>query len=87
MTELKVVNGPSGSLREELVGRVRELRAGDPLSPITVLVGASLQRPFLQRWLAARLGAHANVRILLPGDGLPVVMEQERTLSRFAEAA
>ena len=33
-----------------------------------MLVGASLQRPFLQRWLAQRLGAHANVRILMPGD-------------------
>ena len=63
-----MVRGPPGSLREELAHRVRELRAGDPLSPITVLVGASLQRPFLQRWLAARLGAHANVRILMPGD-------------------
>jgi hypothetical protein len=51
-----------------LADRVRELRREDPLAPINVLVGASLQRPFLERWLAARLGGHANVRILMPGD-------------------
>ena len=48
-----------------------------------MLVGASLQRPFLQRWLAARLGAHANVRILMPGDlalllGAPALVAAER---------
>jgi hypothetical protein len=62
---------------------VRELRVTDPLAPITVLVGASLQRPFLERWLAARLGAHANVRILMPGDlalllGAPALVDQGR---------
>ncbi len=68
MSDLRVISGPPVALREELARRVRELRAADPLSPITVLVGASLQRPFLQRWLAARLRAYANVRILMPGD-------------------
>lgn len=51
-----------------LADRVREPRREDPLAPINVLVGASLQRPFVERWLAARLGGHANVRILMPGD-------------------
>jgi RecB family exonuclease len=55
-------------LRAALAERVAELRREDPLAPMTVLVGASLQRPFLARWLAVRLGAHANVRILMPGD-------------------
>ncbi len=65
---MNVISGPAG--RAQGGGsepRVRAARAG-PLSPITVLVGASLQRPFLQRWLAAKLGAHANLRILMPGD-------------------
>ena len=39
-----------------------------PLAPIHILVGASLQRPFLDRFLAERLGAHANYRIHMPGD-------------------
>jgi hypothetical protein len=55
----------------------------DPLSPITLLVGASLQRPWLQRWLVARLGAHANVRILMPADlalllGAPALVTAHR---------
>jgi hypothetical protein len=66
--ELHVVAGLTSELRDQLAERVKELRATDPLSPITVLVGGSLQRPFLQRWLAERLGAHANLRVLMPGD-------------------
>ena len=91
MSELNIVSGPPLALTEELAGRVRELRAVDPLSPITVLVGASLQRPFLQRWLAARLGAHASVRILMPGDlalllgAAPLVAEGRRALPPLAD--
>jgi len=48
VTELNVISGPPAALRDELAARVKQLRAVDPLSPITVLVGASLQRPFLQ---------------------------------------
>ncbi len=43
MSELNVISGPPVALREGLAGRVRELRAVDPLAPITVLVGTSLQ--------------------------------------------
>ena len=60
MGELKVISGGPAALREELADRVRELRAADPLAPITVLVGASLQRPFLQRWLAAQARARTR---------------------------
>ena len=80
---IQVVTGRPAALRTAFVERVAELRREDPLAPITVLVGASLQRPFLQRWLAARLGAHANVRILMPGDlalllGAPALVAAER---------
>ena len=83
MGELSVITGGPAALRDQLADRVRELRATDPLAPITVLVGASLQRPFLQRWLAQRLGAHANIRILMPGDlalllGAPALVAAER---------
>ena len=66
--ELRVLCGHPPVLREAFAERVAELRHRDPLTPITVLVGTSLQRPFLHRWLAARLGGHANVRVLMPGD-------------------
>ena len=80
---IQVVTGRPAALRTAFVERVAELRRGDPLEPITVLVGASLQRPWLQRWLAARLGAHANVRILMPGDlalllGAPALVSAHR---------
>lgn len=68
MSGLSVIGGRPAAVRDALAERVRLLRSNDPLSPINVLVGASLQRPFLQRWLAGRLGAHANVRMFMPGD-------------------
>ncbi|MBO0709151.1 MAG: hypothetical protein J2P44_12380, partial [Candidatus Dormibacteraeota bacterium] len=66
-----------------MAARVDELRRAGPLEPITILVGASLQRPFIDRWLATRLGAHANVRILMPGDlalllGAPALVARGR---------
>ena len=91
VSELKVISGAPVALTEELAGRVKQLRMVDPLSPITVLVGASLQRPWLQRWLAARLGAHANVRILMPGDlalllgAAPLVADGRRALPPLAD--
>jgi len=65
---MRVITGRPDALSAALAERVGELRREDPLEPISILVGASLQRPYLARWLAARLGAHASVRILMPGD-------------------
>jgi RecB family exonuclease len=83
MSQLTITLGRPGALRDALAERVAELRAADPLTPITLLVGASLQRPYLARWLASRLGGHANVRILMPGDlalllGAPQLLEEGR---------
>lgn len=83
VSETRVITGPPSALRSALAARVRELRGRDPLAPITVLVATSLQRPHLARSLAARLGGHANVRILMPGDlalllGAPALVEAGR---------
>src|SRR5437660_7671237 len=83
MSRLTITTGCPGALRDALAERVADLRAEDPLTPITLLVGASLQRPYLARWLAARLGGHANLRILMPGDlalllGAPTLVESGR---------
>jgi RecB family exonuclease len=80
---MRVVTGQPSALMDALAERVRELRGHDPLAPITVLVGASLQRPYLGRRLAARLGGHANIRVLMPGDlalllGAPTLVEAGR---------
>jgi CRISPR/Cas system-associated exonuclease Cas4 (RecB family) len=79
----RVITGRPSALRSALAARVGELRGRDPLAPITVLVGASLQRPYLARSLAAALGGHANLRILMPGDlalllGAPALVEAGR---------
>src|SRR5437868_4904121 len=83
MAELTITSGRPAALRDALAERVANLRAADPLTPIWILVGASLQRPYLARWLAARLDGHANVRILMPGDlalllGAPGLVEEGR---------
>ena len=57
---MRVHSGRPAALRMALAERVAELRADDPLEPISVLVGASLQRPFLQRWLAASASARTR---------------------------
>jgi RecB family exonuclease len=88
---LRVITGRPAVLGEALAERIGSARADDPLKPIYVLVGASLQRPFLQRWLAARLGAHANVRVLMPGDlslllgAAALVAEGRRALPPLAD--
>jgi hypothetical protein len=83
MSELTVIAGSTHALRTRLADRVAELREVDPLEPINILVGASLQRPYVERWLAARLGGHANVRIFMPGDlalllGAPSLVDDGR---------
>jgi RecB family exonuclease len=79
----RLITGTPVALRAAIADRVRELRAVDPLEPITILVGTSLQRPYLARDLGAQLGGHANVRILMPGDlalllGAPALVDAGR---------
>ena len=89
--QMSVHSGRPAALRMALADRVAQLRSAEPLKPIWVLVGASLQRPYLQRWLAATLGAHANVRILMPGDlalllgAAPLVAQERRALPPLAD--
>ena len=68
VSALRVTTGSQRALDRALAARIGDLRKQDPLAPITVLVGASLQRPHLTHWLAGELGGHANLRILMPGD-------------------
>jgi RecB family exonuclease len=88
---LHVHTGTQRALLGALAERIAQLRGEDVLAPIWVLVGASLQRPFLQRALASRLGAHANVRILMPGDlalllgSAPLVAQGRRALPPLAD--
>jgi RecB family exonuclease len=80
---LNVITGRPADLRDALADHLAALRGQDPLAPVPLLVGASLQRPYIERWLAAQLGGHANVHVLMPGDlglllGAPVLVAADR---------
>jgi ATP-dependent helicase/nuclease subunit B len=91
VTELNLIVGRPDALRDEVAKRIVAHREQDLLAPIYILVGASLQRPYLSRWLAARVGGHANVQVLMPGDlalilGAPkLVGEGRRALPPLAD--
>ncbi len=59
-----LVSGRFPELEAALVERVRELRAGRPLVPLTVVVGSSAVRTHVGDVLVRRLGAVANVSVL-----------------------
>jgi len=59
-----LVSGRFPELEEALTERVRELRAGRPLVPLTVVVGSFAVRTHVGDVLVRRLGAVANVSVL-----------------------
>lgn len=59
--------GPGG-IQEAFIAQVKRLKAGDPLRPLSVLVGSNYLRLHLQRLLAVRLGGHANIVFRLLRD-------------------
>lgn len=69
MPHTTLVTGDLSSLEDELTAAVGALRAaGDPLAPVTVLVGHVLLRPYLRRLLARRGVPLLNVRFLRPNE-------------------
>ncbi len=52
------------NLEEFFVQQVGEHKAGDPLRPLTVIVGSNIQHQHLRRRLAREYGAVANIRFL-----------------------
>ena len=90
--------GPFPALEPEFLRTVRELKTGDPLRPVEVLVGSNLVALYLRRRTAEELGAVANLRFLtfldlaknvLSDDGLlpPLPPLGEAILGRQALAA
>ncbi|HSB35928.1 MAG TPA: hypothetical protein VLH41_03580, partial [Thermoanaerobaculia bacterium] len=90
--------GPFSALEPEFLRTVRELKTGDPLRPVEVLVGSNLVALYLRRRTAEDLGAVANLRFLtfldlarkiLPGAGPapPLPALGEALLARQALAA
>jgi ATP-dependent helicase/nuclease subunit B len=60
--------GDLAALEERLASEVRACKAGDPLAPVTILIGNTLLRPYLRRRLARGAGGHLNLHLLTPND-------------------
>lgn len=59
-----LVSGRFAELEESLLERVRELRQGRPLAPLTIVVGSAALCTRLNDLLVHELGAVANVRVV-----------------------
>ncbi len=58
----RLVTGPFASVEPEFLAAVRELKQGDPLRPVEVLVGSNLLAVYLRRRATDETGAVANLR-------------------------
>ncbi|WP_354699039.1 exonuclease [Paraconexibacter sp. AEG42_29] len=72
------------ALEVALADAIKAAKRDDPLAPVTVLVGSTLLRPYLQRRLATLLGGHANVAFVTAGElalklGEPALIAAGRT--------
>jgi ATP-dependent helicase/nuclease subunit B len=65
---LRVVLGSPATVESALLETIAGLRASDALAPIDVLVGGILQRPYLQRRIAATSPGLLNVRFSTLGE-------------------
>lgn len=68
MPPAEIVTGTLAEIEDALAGAIVSARAGDPLAPVTVVVGHVLLKRYLPRMLAARGIAHLNVRSVRPNE-------------------
>ena len=64
----KLVVGPLPTLERALADEIAARKASDPLTPIALLIGGTLLRPYLQRRLAVLLGGHINLHFLTAAE-------------------
>ena len=86
---MKVIRGrPHYDLEEALFEHIARRRAGDPLSPVHVLVGANQLGIYLRKRLALQAGGHINVRFLTFADLIGLLDDPDApSLPAFAERA
>jgi ATP-dependent helicase/nuclease subunit B len=65
---LRVTTGSPPALEAALAREVAAAQEDDPLTPIGVLLGGTLQRPYLQRRLAELNDGIVNVRFMMPSE-------------------
>ena len=64
----RLTTGNPEAIEEAIAAEIGTLQADDPLAPVGVLLGGTLQRPYLQRRLAELNGGIVNVRFLMPSE-------------------
>lgn len=79
----RVTTAPLPALEQALADAIAATKSADALAPVTVLIGGTLLRPYLQRRLATILGGHANVAFVTAGElalrlGEPALAAQGR---------
>jgi ATP-dependent helicase/nuclease subunit B len=65
---LRLVSGTPTALEEALAAELKSAQEADPLTPVGVLLGGTLQRPYLQRRMATLCGGIANVHFMMPSE-------------------
>ena len=60
----RTITGPIAALETALVEHVRTAKRDDPLTPVVILAGETLLRPYLRRRLVELIGPLANVHVL-----------------------
>lgn len=83
MPTAHVTRAPLPVLEQAIANAIASAKQIDVLAPVTILVGSTLLRPYLQRRLATLLGGHANVSIVTAGElalalGEPTLAAQGR---------
>ena len=64
----RLTTGNPEAIEEAIAAEIATLQADDPLAPVGVLLGGTLQRPYLQRRLAELNGGIVNVRFVMPSE-------------------
>ena len=67
-TRITLTTGSPAALERAFLERLAALRAQDPLTPIDVLIGGVLLRPYLQRLVAETSPGLVNVRFHTLGE-------------------
>ena len=65
---MRLISGTPTALEEALAAELKSAQEADPLAPVGVLLGGTLQRPYLQRRMATLCGGIANVHFLMPSE-------------------
>lgn len=81
MRNLREITGTVEELELALAAEIKDAQSGDPLTPVGVLIGGTLQRPYLQRRVAEINEGLVNVRFFTPSDLALAVAEKQRIVA------